>query len=231
MKLFHILLLTIILAASIPSPLFAAPTEETSFTGGCEDLFWGGATGAASNAVSSVIGSGAGGNKRIRISVYIPGITEVVIRQQSVVGKMVSGALNTAPLFLVLGPASAFVGVSGAALSTGTALKAAGQIGAAVGVGNWAEQTVTKKCYYLKGALPEYINGLYLFGLSIAGLLGMVVIMIGGLRWIASGGSPEKISAAKEQMMNAFWGLIILMFAYTMLYIINPNVLILKPIT
>lgn len=87
-------------------------------------------------------------------------------------------------------------------------------------------------CYYLTkvgssaiGTLPDYIAGLYYFGVTIGGFVAAVMIMIGGMRWVMSGGSPDKISKAKEQMLNATVGLLLLLVSYTIFSIINPNLL------
>ena len=78
-------------------------------------------------------------------------------------------------------------------------------------------------CYYIEGGLPQYIAGIYNFGLMVAGFLAMVMIMIGGFMYIAAGGNQTIIGKAKERIFNALIGLVILLLSYTILNTINPD--------
>lgn len=78
-------------------------------------------------------------------------------------------------------------------------------------------------CYVIEGGLPEYIAGIYNFGLMVAGFLAMVMIMIGGFMYIAAGGNQTIIGKAKERIFNALIGLVILLLSYTILNTINPE--------
>ncbi len=80
-----------------------------------------------------------------------------------------------------------------------------------------------KPCYAIEGGLPQYIAGVYNFGLMVAGFLAMVMIMIGGFMYIAAGGNQTIIGKAKERIFNAIIGLIILLLSYTILNTINPD--------
>ncbi len=74
--------------------------------------------------------------------------------------------------------------------------------------------------------IGEYINLVYRFALSIVGVIVTVLIMIGGLIWLSSGGNEQLISQAKEMISSAVIGLIIALFSYSILYWINPNLLL-----
>ncbi|MDO8582296.1 MAG: pilin [bacterium] len=85
------------------------------------------------------------------------------------------------------------------------------------------ENPPDSRCYYMTGGLPQYIAGVYNFGLMVAGFLAMVMIMIGGFMYIAAGGNQTIIGKAKERIFNAIIGLVILLLSYTILYTINPD--------
>ena len=71
--------------------------------------------------------------------------------------------------------------------------------------------------------LPTYIGGLYKFLVGIAGILAVMVIAYGGIVWLFSGGSSEKISHAKELITGAIVGLLLALGSYLLLYTINPK--------
>lgn len=73
--------------------------------------------------------------------------------------------------------------------------------------------------------LGEYINAIYNYGLSIAGILAAIILMAGGLLWLISGGDASKITQAKELIGGSIIGLIILMSTYIILKQINPALL------
>lgn len=95
-------------------------------------------------------------------------------------------------------------------------------------------------CYYLKkigandgdktsgGSLPDYIAGMYYLGVRLGGLIALLMLMIGGAEWVFAQGSPEKISKSKERMVNALVGLMLLLVSYTILNLINPQLVELK---
>ena len=71
--------------------------------------------------------------------------------------------------------------------------------------------------------LGEYIAALYVFFVGAGGILATVMMMWGGLRYVVSGGNPQRISGAKDQITAALSGLIILIASYVLLLTINPN--------
>lgn len=78
--------------------------------------------------------------------------------------------------------------------------------------------------------LAEYITGIYNYGLSIAGILAAIILMAGGLLWLISAGNDSKISKAKEFIAGGLGGLALLMFSYFILFAVNPELTVLKPI-
>jgi len=82
--------------------------------------------------------------------------------------------------------------------------------------------------YMLRGDLGEYIGGVYKFFVGIAGIVAVVMISLGGFIWLFSGGSPDKISKAKELILGAIFGLLLALGSYLILYTINPELINLK---
>ncbi|MCX6786023.1 MAG: pilin [Candidatus Komeilibacteria bacterium] len=80
------------------------------------------------------------------------------------------------------------------------------------------------------GLLARYIQALYKFFVGIAGILAVIMIAFGGLQWLFSGGSSDKISKAKETIIGAVMGLILALGSYLILYTINPNLTSFKPL-
>lgn len=73
--------------------------------------------------------------------------------------------------------------------------------------------------------LGEYIGALYIFFVIVAGVLATVMSMYGGLRYVMSGGNPQRIAAAKDHVISALVGLALVLGSYTIFLTINPNIL------
>lgn len=71
--------------------------------------------------------------------------------------------------------------------------------------------------------LAEYIAGVYKYAVAVVSIIAVVMIMVGGLRWMTAGGNASAISSAKEMISGAVIGLILLLGSYTVLYTINPD--------
>lgn len=70
--------------------------------------------------------------------------------------------------------------------------------------------------------LAQYISGVYLFLLSIAGFLAAAMIVVGGFEYVTSGGDAGKAGAGKKRIVGALTGLALALGSYTILYTINP---------
>lgn len=79
-----------------------------------------------------------------------------------------------------------------------------------------------KKCVANFG---EYMTDLYDYFIYLAGVLAVIVIMIGGFQWVSAGGNQSKIGEAKERISGAIIGLILALGSYMILETINPNLL------
>ncbi len=78
--------------------------------------------------------------------------------------------------------------------------------------------------------LPRYIKAIYNYGIGIAAFLALAMIVAGGLIWLTSAGSTEKIGTARSMIVSAVIGLVILLATYTLLQILSPALLNFKPI-
>ncbi len=78
--------------------------------------------------------------------------------------------------------------------------------------------------------LGDYIAGVYIYLIDISVLIAVIMLMIGGLRWVLQGGSILKdgkaqATGAQKQIKNAVTGLVLLLSTYMILFIVNPNLI------
>lgn len=78
--------------------------------------------------------------------------------------------------------------------------------------------------------IGEYIAWLYRYSVGIAGILATIVIMFAGFRWMMSAGDSSAVGEAKKYIEGAVAGLVILMTSYIILFQVNPNLTIMKPL-
>lgn len=76
--------------------------------------------------------------------------------------------------------------------------------------------------------LANYIMAIYDYALYLAGILAVIMIMIGGFQWVSAGGNESKIGEAKERIVGAIIGLVIALGSFLLLNTINPNLVITK---
>lgn len=70
-----------------------------------------------------------------------------------------------------------------------------------------------------------FIGNLYQFALIIGGVLAFGIIVFGGVKYMASAGNPSGQGDAKEWIQAALLGLLLLIGAYFILDIVNPQLL------
>lgn len=69
--------------------------------------------------------------------------------------------------------------------------------------------------------IGEMISALYVYGVGFVALAAFVMFAIGGAMYIFAGDKdPGK---AREMMKNAFWGLVLALTSWIILYTINPD--------
>jgi hypothetical protein len=91
--------------------------------------------------------------------------------------------------------------------------------------------TVTKegeKRYITVPYLAEYIAAIYQYMVGVATIMAIVMIMYGGFRWITAAGNPSRIGEAKKTIVGAVVGLAIALGSYTILNLINPDLVTFK---
>ncbi len=77
-------------------------------------------------------------------------------------------------------------------------------------------------------SLSMYLVGLYNFLVSIVGIVAVMMMIVGGMRYITAGGSSSAIGDAKDIISNAVAGLVIAIFAWVIVVAINPPIKKLK---
>ena len=70
----------------------------------------------------------------------------------------------------------------------------------------------------------------YKWLVSIIGILAVLVVMWAGILWMSSGGMPENINTAKELIMGALSGMLLVLGSWVLLNTINPDLVSLKNI-
>ena len=58
----------------------------------------------------------------------------------------------------------------------------------------------------------------YMFG--VVGVVFLVVILIGGYKWMAAGGNTDEVSKAKQFILNGIFGLLVIFVAYALVFTI-----------
>jgi len=79
--------------------------------------------------------------------------------------------------------------------------------------------------------IAQYISAVYNYGLTIAGILGVLMLMAAGLLWMVSGGDSGKITTAKNMILGSITGLLLVVGLSLFLSFINPDLVNLKPIS
>lgn len=80
------------------------------------------------------------------------------------------------------------------------------------------------------GTIGSYIRAIYVYAVGIVGILATVVMMIGGIIYITSGGRSSSIEDAKLWIKASLTGLFLILFSYSILYLINPALTELRPL-
>ncbi len=71
--------------------------------------------------------------------------------------------------------------------------------------------------------ISEYVAAIYKYGVGVAAILAVVMIMIGGFVWLTSAGVPERIGKAKDFIISALSGLLLALFSFIILQTVNPE--------
>ena len=86
-------------------------------------------------------------------------------------------------------------------------------------IGGIKPETVTTE-------LPEYVRYVFNFSIIIAGLVLFGALIYGGVKYLTSTGNLPALIDAREQILAAFLGIIILLSSYIILTTINPQLIV-----
>ncbi|MBI2984266.1 MAG: peptidoglycan DD-metalloendopeptidase family protein [Candidatus Kerfeldbacteria bacterium] len=69
----------------------------------------------------------------------------------------------------------------------------------------------------------EYIRAVFVAFVWIVGILAVVMVVYGGVKWVAAAGNPGRITDARETVNSAIIGLIIALVSVVLLNLISPR--------
>ncbi|MDD5135686.1 MAG: hypothetical protein PHP01_09810, partial [Phycisphaerae bacterium] len=72
-------------------------------------------------------------------------------------------------------------------------------------------------------SLTGYIRYVFIFIASLAGIMAVTVLAIGGVQYMTSVGDVAKMKSAKSKIMSSLFGILLLLSSYIILNTINPN--------
>ncbi len=73
------------------------------------------------------------------------------------------------------------------------------------------------------GNLAKYLESLYKFTFWAIGIAALFMLTVGGFMYVTSAGNTARIGTAKTIIVDALLGLIIALFAWLFLYVLNPD--------
>lgn len=71
--------------------------------------------------------------------------------------------------------------------------------------------------------IANYIRGIFIIFIWSVGVLAVVMVIYGGIKWVAAAGNPGLIGDAKDVITNAIIGLVIALTSFLVLRLINPE--------
>lgn len=71
--------------------------------------------------------------------------------------------------------------------------------------------------------IESYLKLMYPYAAMIIGSLSVLMVVVGSIGIVTSGGDSGKATEGKERIMYAILGLLLFLFASVILYTINPN--------
>jgi len=78
--------------------------------------------------------------------------------------------------------------------------------------------------------MGKFAKQLYIYLLGLSGIVAVLVLILAGFQWVMAGGNQNKIGEAKQRIINAITGLVLLSCSYLILYTINPKLVEIKTI-
>jgi hypothetical protein len=125
-------------------------------------------------------------------------------------------AQNTEPIFTLPNPTITIPGVSKFVKPpTGPCPAEVGPVG------------VGQDCIFFPW-IGQYLNGIYTFAIYAASVLAAIVLAVAGFIWLTAAGNTTRIEQAKNYASGALLGLVLMLGSYTVLYIVNPDLVTFK---
>ena len=76
--------------------------------------------------------------------------------------------------------------------------------------------------------LPQLIQYIFRFSLGLVGIVGILALIFAAFGYLTSVGDPAKAASAKQRIVSALLGVLLLLSSYILLKVINPDLLKLK---
>lgn len=71
--------------------------------------------------------------------------------------------------------------------------------------------------------ISTYFQLIFTFGITIAGFLAVLMIVVGGIQYMTAYGNPSKVEDAKDRIWQAILGLLLALTGWLILNTINPD--------
>lgn len=78
--------------------------------------------------------------------------------------------------------------------------------------------------------IAEYLSAIYKWLVGAAAVFATIMMMVGGVQYMLAGGNAAGIDQAKGKITNALTGVVLLLASYLILYTVNPQLTIFKPL-
>lgn len=79
-----------------------------------------------------------------------------------------------------------------------------------------------------ENGFETYASQVFAYLLSVAAFLAVIMVVIGGVQYLASGGNTSIVSDARGRIWSAILGLLLAISAWLILYTINPDLIHLR---
>ena len=110
------------------------------------------------------------------------------------------------------------------ALSGGAVHAAALQEDDYFGGGDTTGTTFASDAGLSAGDLPSTIASLIRVVLGVLGIIAVIIILIGGFKWMTSGGNDDKVKSARKVMTSGIIGLVIVLSAFAIAQFVLSSV-------
>lgn len=77
-------------------------------------------------------------------------------------------------------------------------------------------------------SLEEFARYIYYFSLIIGAVLSFGIFVYGGILFLTSFGNPQRVKEARERMLSAVFGILVLFSSYLILTILDPHLVVFR---